>query len=267
VVLKVTQTSSFWVTPITQHTTHNTQHTVVTISHHAACSICNGASAVLCAGCSCLYLCAGCQRQGRGHDAASCRRLEAGRLAALGGGFYEFPFAWYPPGRASAAKFGSVAELLEHAGCREPVVARLLLRRDDRDVFPFPFFWVDDDDDDDNEDDDDDDDAEGGAKDEGEDRGEDAVMEHMGGFWGATGNAFVLAGIGRGKKERKVSPSDWRSYVEARPGAVHFPLILDSAMTVYAAIERRFRSSGRPTALRRGLVGAGGGRRGVWGGG
>ena len=75
------------------------------------------------------------------------------------------------------------------------------------------------------------------------------VQQHMDAFWGSEGNAFFLGrGAGTGAASHPVYAtqtvpktsiiSDWDTYIAMRPGSGHFPLILDSAMTVYAAIAR-----------------------------
>lgn len=187
----------------------------------SSCSICNTESGnvTLCRECACLYVCQECAHY---HPTGECRRLKRSRLAALEGGFYEFPFAWYP---MPSTTFGSMAAMLEHVGCAEPAVARLLLGATGATLtsaskwstFPFP------------------------VREQGID-----TIEHMKEFWGTTGNAFVL---GEGRPCSLPPPTtaaiaDWQSYVVSRPDAGHFPLIMDSAMTVYAGIQR-YLSMGR----------------------
>jgi hypothetical protein len=75
------------------------------------------------------------------------------------------------------------------------------------------------------------------------------TKKHMREFWGAEGEEFFL-GMGAaggtasgvawkdGMRSQSPTMTDWGSYIDERYGSGHFPLILDYAMSVYAAVAR-----------------------------
>ena len=205
------------------------------------CSICSASSSdgntrvLLCSGCACLHLCEGCARTTTRHPQSECARLSTARQGAIDGGFYEFPFAWYP---RESVTFGCISEMLEYVRVKPcSAVAELLKPRAPPSTF-FPFPPVQ------------------SARCQPRERYE-RTKNHMRLFWGAEGDAFFLAGGATGEtapdgdREDGLRPqpaimTGWGSYVDMRSGSGYFPLVLDSAMSVYAAVARYCRLASGP---------------------
>lgn len=130
--------------------------------------------------------------------------------------------------------FGCVGDMLEYLGVTpSSAVARLLKLRaqpstPSSSIFPFPP--------------DQSDDCEPGQQYE-------STKKHLRAFWGEEGDEFFLGTWTTGRLascgawmdsslSRRSVMTDWSSYIDARRGSRHFPLVLDSAMTVYAAVAR-----------------------------